>query len=195
MIQSKEDLRFYINEDRKRNLGNISVLKHLALRIYDSDGYRICRYLTALRKYEYAINVQLKFGVFGKIIWLYRKFVWHRLGIKYNLVFPPNVIGYGFKVAHIVGGGIIINCKSIGNYCSANAGVVVGNNGSQEKRAIIGNNVSLTVGSMVIGKVTIGDNVTVAPNSVVIKDVPSNSVVSGVPAKIIKHNGIKVKQE
>ncbi len=73
--------------------------------------------------------------------------------------------------------------------------MVVGNNGSQEKRAIIGNNVSLTVGSMVIGKVTIGDNVTVAPNSVVIKDVPSNSVVSGVPAKIIKHNGIKVKQE
>ena len=70
---------------------------------------------------------------------------------------------------------------------------MIGNNGSQDKRPIIGNNVSLTVGSMVIGKVTIGDNVTVAPNSVVIKDVPSNCVVSGVPAKIIKQDNIKVK--
>lgn len=90
------------------------------------------------------------------------------------------------------GGGIIINCKSIGNYCSANSGVIVGNNNGQDKIATIGNHVSLTIGSKVIGKVTIGDNVTVAPNSVVVKDVPSNCVVSGVPAKIIKKDGIKV---
>ena len=91
-----------------------------------------------------------------------------------------------------LGGGIIINCKSIGNYCSANAGVVVGNNGGQDKIAIIGDNVSLTVGSKVIGKVKIGNNVIVAPNSVVVKDIPDNCVVSGVPAKIIIQNGIKV---
>lgn len=192
MIHSKEDLKFYIQEDFKRNLGTVSKLKYLALKLYDSDGYRITRYLKALRKYEYATNVQRK-SLFGKLIWAYRKLVWHKLGVKYNIILPPNVIGYGFKVSHIVGGGIIINCKSIGNYCSANAGVVVGNNGGQDKTAIIGNNVSLTVGSMVIGKVTIGDNVTVAPNSVVIKDVPSNCVVSGVPAKIIKQDGVKIK--
>ncbi len=192
MIQSKEDLKYYIQEDFKRNLGAISNLKYLALKLYDSDGYRITRYLKALRKYEYAINVQRK-SLFGKLIWAYRKLVWHKLGVKYNIILPPNVIGYGFKVSHIVGGGIIINCKSIGNYCSANAGVVVGNNGGQDKTAIIGNSVSLTVGSKVIGRVMIGDNVTVAPNSVVIKDVPSNCVVSGVPAKIIKQDGIKVK--
>lgn len=52
--------------------------------------------------------------------------------------------------------------------------------------AVIGNNVELCVGAKVIGKVCIGDNVIVAPNAVVIHDVPSNSIVGGVPAKILK---------
>lgn len=81
----------------------------------------------------------------------------------------------------------------MGNNCSLNTGVIVGNNGGQDKRAIIGDNVSLTIGSKVIGRVTIGDNVVVAPNSVVVKDVPPNAVVSGIPAVIIKLNGVKVK--
>lgn len=63
---------------------------------------------------------------------------------------------------------------------------VVGNKGSQDNRAIIGNNVGLTIGCKVIGKVVLGNNVIVAPNSVVIKNIPDNAVVSGVPAKIIK---------
>ena len=56
----------------------------------------------------------------------------------------------------------------------------------------IGDNVEMTVGAKIIGKVSIGNNVVIAPNSVVVKDVPDNCVVSGVPAKIIKKDGIKV---
>ena len=44
----------------------------------------------------------------------------------------------------------------------------------------------ITVGCKIIGKVYIGDNVIVCQNSVVVKDVESNSIVSGVPAKVIK---------
>lgn len=186
MINNKKDLAFYIQEDKKRNMGDISLFRYIALALYTSDSYMAFNYLRALRKYEYALNVQSK-RICGKIILLYRKWRWRKLGVKYNLMLPPNVIGYGFKMAHIVGGGIIINCKSIGNYCSANSGVVVGNNGGQERIATIGDYVSLTIGCKVIGRVTIGNNVTVAPNSVVIKDVPDNCAVSGVPAKIIKY--------
>ena len=50
----------------------------------------------------------------------------------------------------------------------------------------IGNNVEIAVGAKVIGNVTVGDNAVIAPNSVVIKDVPANAIVSGIPAKIIK---------
>ena len=90
-------------------------------------------------------------------------------------------------VYHTSWGGVIINCRSVGNYCTANAGVIVGNN-NKGGMAIIGNNVDLTVGSKIIGGVHVGDNVIVAPNSVVVKDVPDNAVVSGIPAKFLKIN-------
>lgn len=99
----------------------------------------------------------------------------------------PNTIGYGFKIRHM--GNIIVNGNSMGNYCGVTMGVVVGNKDGQENRPSIGNNVSLTLGCKIIGKITIGDNVTVAPNSVVVKDVPDNAVVSGIPATILKLKG------
>ena len=81
--------------------------------------------------------------------------------------------------------GVIINCKSVGCNCTVNAGVVVGNN-NRGGMAVIGDNVDLCVGCKVIGDVTVGDNVIVAPNSVVVKDVPANAVVTGIPARILK---------
>lgn len=74
----------------------------------------------------------------------------------------------------------------MGANCSVAGGVVVGNKDSQENRAHIGDCVHLTLGAKIIGKVTLGDNVVVAPNSVVVKDVLSNLVVSDIPAKVIK---------
>lgn len=55
--------------------------------------------------------------------------------------------------------------------------LIVGNN-NKGGMAIIGYNVDMTIGSKIIGGVTIGDNVIVAPNSVVVKDVPDNAVAS-----------------
>lgn len=67
-----------------------------------------------------------------------------------------------------------------------NSGAMIGNKNGNENRATIGNHVEITFGAKVVGKVTIGDYAIIAPNSVVIKDVPPYAVVSGVPAKIIK---------
>lgn len=50
----------------------------------------------------------------------------------------------------------------------------------------IGNNVYIAAGSRIIGNVTIGDDVVIGANSVVTKNVPSNCIVAGIPAKIIK---------
>lgn len=52
----------------------------------------------------------------------------------------------------------------------------------------IGNNVTIYAGAVVVGGVSVGDNVVIGANAVVVKDVPSNVVVVGVPAKIIKYN-------
>lgn len=184
MINNKQELLFYIEEDTKANI-NQGRCSWLGMKInvwYGNDSYRFLHYMIALRKYEYALNCQ--HGIVGKIKILLAKVRWHRLGAKYCVNILPNVVGYGFRVSHLVGG-VIINCKSVGVGCSANAGVIVGNKGKDEL-AVIGNNVSLSIGCKVIGGVHVGNNVIVAPNSVVVKDVPDNAVVSGVPAKIIK---------
>ena len=195
MILSKKDLLHYIKEDKKRNLGayRIGLKKYLLKRIYGSDDFKAFCLLKALRKLEYAKNVLRKKGILGKIIYFYRQYHYHCLEEKYNISIGANMIGYGFRLPHVLGGGIVINANSIGNYCGANVGVVVGNNHTWDERPTIGDYVGLTMGVKVYGKITIGNHVIVAPNSVVIKDVPDNCVVSGVPAKIIKQNGKKVE--
>ena len=50
----------------------------------------------------------------------------------------------------------------------------------------IGDNVYIGTGTTILGPVSIGSNVVIAAGSVVVKDIPDNSLVAGVPAKIIK---------
>lgn len=194
MIQSKSDLRFYIREDKKRNLGayKVGIVKYIASWLYGTDQMKAFRLLRALRRTEYAKNCLSKKGIFGKFIYAMRQFHYHRLEERYDIAIGLNMIGYGFKLPHVIGGGIIINCNSMGRYCGANVGVVIGNNHNWNDRPAIGDNVGFSMGSKAYGNVHIGNNVIVAPNTVVIKDVPDNCVVSGVPAKIIKLDGKKV---
>ena len=54
----------------------------------------------------------------------------------------------------------------------------------------MGDNVKIATGAKILGAITIGDNVTIGANAVVVKDVPSNVVVAGIPAKIIRNYDI-----
>lgn len=186
MIKSKDDLRFYLSEDRKRNMKRNTLLYNICYYIFPNDNMMAYKYLKSLRKLEYAINCKRGKGVIGNLVYVYRRIINLYLGKKYNINILPNCLGYGFYIPHVVGGGIIINCKSIGNYCSANSGVVVGINHSSNSKPTIGNNVDMNIGCKIVGNITIGDNVTIGPNSVIYKDVPSNCVVLGVPGEIIK---------
>lgn len=194
MIQSKQDLKFYIAEDRKRNLradSNMSKFQYFLRKIYGNENVMACEYLKCLRKYEYSLNCRK--GLLGGVIRAYYRYKHRKLSFKYNVYIGPNMVGYGFAMLHFrVGAGIVINAISVGNYCSANFGVLLGNKDSQENRVTCGNNVVFCPGSKVLGKIKIGNNVVIAPNSVVIKDIPDNALVSGVPAKLIKLNGEKV---
>ena len=83
--------------------------------------------------------------------------------------------------------GIFVLAKRIGHSCTVNQGVsVVSVRGTGWPT--IGNNVYLGAGCKVMGGVTIGDNVVVSANSLVIADVPSNCTVLGVPARIISRH-------
>lgn len=101
---------------------------------------------------------------------------------------PGTKIGEGLYLGHPFN--ITINPNSIiGKNVNIHKGVTIGmeNRGERKGSPIIGNEVWIGVNSTLVGKITIGDNVLIAPNSFVNKDIPSNSVVFGNPC-IIKPN-------
>jgi serine O-acetyltransferase len=101
-------------------------------------------------------------------------------------------IGSGLFIQH--GFSTVISAKSIGKNCWINQQVTIGNNG-KNINPTIGSNVWIRAGAKVIGGINIGDNVVIGANAVVVKDVPPNCVVVGVPAYIIKRDGIRVYEK
>ena len=82
----------------------------------------------------------------------------------------------------------IILCKQMGHDCKVMHQVTIGmRNG---KIPSIGNNVTFGAGCKVLGGITIGDDVIIGANAVVLRNVPSHSIVAGVPASIIKTRDI-----
>lgn len=171
MINNRVDLVNYIMCDALAN-GILSQRDYFLKLLYGNIGARVFRYLKALRKYEYAINT-------GSNMMYWRRFYLRRLGNKYAITIIPNTVGEGIFIPHIEGG-IVINCRRMGKFCTIGYGVLVGSKDSQENVATIGDNVKLYTGCKVIGNVTIGNNVEVAPNAVVVKDVPDNAIVGGI---------------
>lgn len=84
--------------------------------------------------------------------------------------------------------GVIIGRCHIGKNATIIGSVTIGYdlNPNIDDFPKIGNNVTICTGSRIIGKLTIGNNAIIGANAVVVKNVKSNSVVGGVPAKIIK---------
>lgn len=103
---------------------------------------------------------------------------------RHNLYICADNIGGGFLPFHAFS--TIIHAHRIGENCTVFQNVTIGYSGGG--KPTIGNNVTIYAGAVVVGGVSVGDNVVIGANAVVVKDVPSNVVVVGVPAKIIKYN-------
>lgn len=88
-------------------------------------------------------------------------------------------IGGGLVCYH--GHGTVINAKKIGENLSIWQGVTIGRNIKSEQAPTIGNNVSIYTNAVVAGDISIGDNVKIGAGAVVLKDIPSNSLVYGNP--------------
>lgn len=100
-------------------------------------------------------------------------------------------IGKGLFLEHAFS--TIITAKSIGENCHINQQVTIDSGIRGE--ATIGNNVTVYAGAKIIGNIHIGNNVVIGANAVVVKNVPDNCTVVGVPAYIIKRNGIKTYEK
>lgn len=186
MIRTRQDLKFYIEEDRKRNHVSMYWWHYWFYIIAGSDHVCAFRYIKCLRHYEYHLN-NSKRNVLHFLLQFWYRFRLCRLGMKYSINIRPNVCGYGLRIMHLSGGGgCLINALKCGNYCGFNAGVLIGTKNGEENRPVIGDHVAFGPGAKAFGNLKIGNYVFVAPNAVVTKDVPDNCIVGGIPAKIIK---------
>jgi serine O-acetyltransferase len=91
-------------------------------------------------------------------------------------------IGPGFVILHR--GCIFVVAEAIGANFTVSPGVTVGNVRGSKRLPSLGDDVFMEAGSKILGEVTIGDNVVLQANSLALKDVPSNSLAVGNPARV-----------
>lgn len=141
--------------------------------------------LIAYRAAHFFYNLRL-FFLARLISQLFR----HITGIE---IHPGARIGKRFFIDH--GMGVIIGETAIiGDDVLLYQGVTLGGTGlvKGKRHPTIGNNVVIGAGAKILGNITVGDNSYIGANAVVIKDVPPNSTVVGVPGRITKQDGRKI---
>ena len=107
-------------------------------------------------------------------------------------IHPGAKIGRRFFIDH--GMGVVIGeTTEIGNDVTLYHQVTLGGTSTKKgkRHPTIGNNVVIGAGAKVLGPVKVGDNCKIGANSVVVKDVPPNSTVVGIPGKVVRREGIK----
>lgn len=109
-------------------------------------------------------------------------------------IHPAARIGKGFFIDH--GMGVVVGATSeVGENVTLYQGVTLGGTSlSHGKRhPTLGNNVTVGANASVLGAITIGDNSKVGGGSVVVRDVPPNATVVGVPARVVLQDGKPVQ--
>lgn len=137
---------------------------------------------------------------YRKANWLYRhnlkflaRYVSQRCRKKTGIeIHPAATIGKGLFIDH--GMGVVIGeTAEIGDYCTIYQNVTLGGTGKDQgkRHPTLGNNVLVGAGAKVLGPFKVGNNARIAAGAVVLDEVPENSTAVGVPAKVVRINGIK----
>lgn len=111
----------------------------------------------------------------------------HRwLFFRFGLELGGDIEG-GLYIAHPVG--TVINARHIGRNCSVIAAVTIGMR-NEWVFPVIGDGVFIGAGARVLGDLQVGDNAKIGANAVVLSDIPANATAVGVPARVIKIEGL-----
>ena len=140
---------------------------------------RLCGYLRAQKWSRY--------GMYHLVLWIHR-----RMQVKYAAYIDFSTsIGAGLYLGHLCF--VVSNTRcEIGENCTLSHGVTLGQTHHRSKNPgvpIIGNRVYLGCGAKILGGIRIGDDAVVAPNAVVVSDVPAGAVVGGIPARVLSMEG------
>lgn len=163
-------------------------MNHSFRELYISDMKRYGQGMVSRRLKQFHYYLRRAQAERNPILRYYYRFRYSRIRDKMHIeIFSSTKIGGGLYIGHPYG--ITVNPKSkIGSNVNLHKGVTIGqeNRGIRKGVPIIGNRVWIGINATVVGNITIGDDVLIAPNSYVNCDVPSHSIVFGNPC-VVKH--------
>lgn len=159
-----------LRKEYEYNYGRRKLLILRAIKWYlKAPNYRV----VVLLNYYQRVNSLLK-----------KRIIANKLSIKYGVeVGTKPSVGKGLQIMHFQNL-VIGNEVKIGNNVKLYQGVTLGE--KNKGYPVIDDNVIVYPGAKVIGPIKIGKNAIIGANSVVLEDVPKNTIVAGIPAKIIK---------
>jgi len=108
-------------------------------------------------------------------------------------IHPAAQIGHRLFIDH--GAGVVVGETTvIGDDVTIYQGVTLGGTGKDtgKRHPTIGNHVTIGAGAKVLGPFTVGDNSNIAAGAVVLEEIPPDSTAVGVPARVVKRNGIRI---
>jgi serine O-acetyltransferase len=111
-------------------------------------------------------------------------------------IHPGAKIGRRLFIDHGMGVVIGETCE-IGDNVTIYQGVTLGGTGKEKgkRHPTVMDNALIATGAKVLGSITIGENSKIGGGSVVLKDVPPNSTVVGVPGRVVIQDGVKIKKD
>ena len=140
-------------------------------------------YMTYKKEFRNLLQHRLKhpsYSVAAIIQFAIARVLWRPMD---SLYIYTSDIGGGLYIQH--GFATIISAKKIGENCRIYQQVTIGYKGTENP--VLEDNVSVTCGAKVLGGITMHENSLAAAGAVVVKDVPANAIVAGVPAKVIAY--------
>lgn len=154
----------------------MTTIKQADYQLNNGGGYTL-RFIRVLRLAQSSRN---------RLVQFICKLILRRYRLKYGLeISPTSKIGKGLYLGHAFN--ITVNhAAEIGDWCNLHKGVVIGRENRGKRKGVprLGNKVWVGINAAIVGNVTIGDDVLIAPKSYVNCDVPSHSVVFGNPCII-----------
>ena len=171
VIKSKKELHFCLMADHMMNRGSFkrSVSQKLLEFIRPDLTMKFLRCMRKLSYYKHK----------GNPLWMLYHLKYQRLGIRLGYSIGPDVFGYGLVLPHY--GTIVVGPKnSIGNYAVMHVCSLITSTNKQ-----IGDNLFVSTGAKITSGLELGNNVTIAANSVITKSFCTNNVLLvGMPAAI-----------
>ena len=183
MIETREVLKEYISADnawyqpKSRKWQAIDAFTR-------RPSYMLKKYLRFLRYFEYHLN-----NAGGSRAHTYLAYYFerkkNRLGNRLGIEIGPNCFGKGLSIWHA--GSIVVNPGvRAGDFCVLRGANCIGNNGIVDKNPVLGDNVELGYGAVIIGDVRIASHTIIGANAVVNRSIEDEGgTYVGVPAKRI----------